>query len=167
MTNPDEHAAHFADISAVIRDYLTNKTDATRPSFHATALTHRLIPVLTGRAWSHESDCDCARQCHHSPDEVCERCAEAGAPSLIDFVLARLEGDRPFAEFGCSGTGEYSLCAEMSERFKADWNAKRRIVEFYQEAVAEGYDTSQAEDAACAIAAVYADHPDFREWWRP
>ena len=40
-------AALLADISAVIREYLTEQTDVSAPSFHATALTHRLAIILT------------------------------------------------------------------------------------------------------------------------
>ena len=32
-----------ADMSAAIRHYLTEQTDISRPSFHATALTHALL----------------------------------------------------------------------------------------------------------------------------
>lgn len=40
--NAENDAAAWADLSAVIRDYLTTETDVSMPSFHATALTHRI-----------------------------------------------------------------------------------------------------------------------------
>ena len=42
MADAEKDAAALADLSAAIRDYLTNETDVTSPSFHATALTHRI-----------------------------------------------------------------------------------------------------------------------------
>lgn len=40
-------APWLADLSAAIRDYLTTETDVSSPSFHATALTHRLAARVT------------------------------------------------------------------------------------------------------------------------
>lgn len=38
------------DMAVLIRDYLTEETDCTSPSFHATALASRIAPNVTFRS---------------------------------------------------------------------------------------------------------------------
>jgi len=89
--------------------------------------------------------------------------------TLVEFLSARLDEDAQMAEYGCDGVGEYSRCALMSDRFEADWKAKRRIVDlitFPSGGVRAPFGPEQ-EAVLRYLAEVYADHPDYQEEWRP
>jgi hypothetical protein len=88
---------------------------------------------------------------------------------LTEFLLARIaEDERDFRE-------SYDPDPWGFDRVLAECEAKRQIVEDWQErhALTAQYRTEQAAGqelgaltAMCRIAAIYADHPDYRQEWR-
>jgi hypothetical protein len=98
--------------------------------------------------------------------------------TLTEFLLARIAEDD---EIGCLGEGEYSTCADLTERRVVECEAKRRIVAEhienggYCETCSDGYHGFDCEGGweepfPCptlrALALPYADHPSFQEEWR-
>lgn len=97
--------------------------------------------------------------------------------TLTEFLLARIAEDEESP--GCNGEGEYWSCSVRSERAPCEAAAKRRIVEAVSETLAlegSGFpndDTGYTEAhwlgtfTLRALAAVYADHGEFQEEWKP
>jgi hypothetical protein len=91
-----------------------------------------------------------------------------GTPALTEFVLARYAEDEAWAEGVMSR--RFAPIPNETERpdtparIIADVEAKRRIVER-----CEHYDGDElvASDVLRHLATVYADHPDYRDEWRP
>jgi hypothetical protein len=123
------------------------------------------------------------------------------ALTLTDFLLARFAEDEAAVRaiengFDSDPRAREHQCAEdrglewinpsiewsdsyrltiPSARILAECEAKRRIVEDWQErhGLTAQYRTTEAEQrelgaltAMCRVASVYADHPDYREEWR-
>jgi len=77
------------------------------------------------------------------------------------------------------GWHDWPLVQDLAARVLAECEAKRRIVEMAQETLAtegagfpaddSGFEEAHSLAAATlrALATVYADHPEFREDWRP
>lgn len=110
---------------------------------------------------------------------------------LTDFLLARIEEDENIARAVSLGrwypwddrNGELNFALralrhpaarhiriQKPERVLADVNAKRRIVELVAVAdspVIHAHGWMMAKSACMALAAVYDEHPDFKEEWRP
>lgn len=94
--------------------------------------------------------------------------------TLAEFLRARLTED----EQPCEGAQEYQSCDELSERRRRDIDAKRRIIDEHRDdghgwclgcgmnAVEEMRNMDDCP-TLLALAAVYADHPDYRDEWRP
>lgn len=116
--------------------------------------------------------------------------------TLTEFLLQRIADDEAAARHVadlCQDSHFASIVRDHAElaagdcpswisdydpaRVLAECEAKRRIVEFYgdrevsvalsNEASAEVYAAESIERAMQFLAAVYADHPDFRDEWRP
>lgn len=95
--------------------------------------------------------------------------------TLTEWLLEQLHEDERLSEVALHGDdhhprGECFTCDETrdaralgagTERWSADIEAKRRIVEM-EESYEDAYVT-----AVRALATVYADRPGYREEWRP
>lgn len=108
----------------------------------------------------------------HLPLEVRAAKARAlsGSLTLELFLRARIAEDEAGARSGL-GDGQMDFRAIGSRRWLAECEAKRRIVADLEEA---GRDQSGRHEegyglttAIKHLAVVYADHPDYREEWRP
>jgi hypothetical protein len=96
---------------------------------------------------------------------------EPGATATRNPVVMEVEPDRRIEDPRWLSERVEHVRRHDPARVLADVEAKRRIVKAlgdyddgYVWASGEG---SRAEDALLALASVYADHPDFREEWRP
>jgi hypothetical protein len=100
--------------------------------------------------------------------------------TLTEFLLAQLgdEAERLVHEFDCDrfevydhGCRQGKCDCDATERLLADVEAKRRIVEQARDYIPElehGDNGEWAFDLVLRLLAVpYADHPDYREEWRP
>ena len=92
---------------------------------------------------------------------------------LTDFLLARIAEDEAAVEMP---TGARRNGKATARRRLAECQAKRAIVKASQEFVQPGgrgtpfvWDgaSEMAMAALLALAPVYADHPDYREEWKP
>ena len=109
------------------------------------------------------------------------------APTLTEFLLARIAEDRVAAALSqrephrvghrsaCDWWGDmpgYCTC-DATARAIAECEAKRRIVEVWPDSFGswtadQAYAAKRVKDAVLLdLAAVYADHPDYDEAWRP
>jgi len=103
--------------------------------------------------------------------------------TLAEFLLARIAEDRIVAaesqrdpwrvghKASCDWPGDmpgYCSC-DATARALAECEAKRRIVELYGGDVPDEWRgvPSRPMQALASLAAVYADHPDYDEAWRP
>ena len=107
--------------------------------------------------------------------------------TLTDFLLARIAEDEDVARsvpevepaswapiWTSLRSGKTSVCdhgprgsVEMQPaRVLAECEAKRRIVESVQAALPRGT-SGLGPSVLMRLAAVYADHPDYRDEWRP
>lgn len=106
-------------------------------------------------------------------------------PDLAEFLLARIAEDE--ADIGHEASpADYCDAVEgihlSARRALAECEAKRRIVEGWRRLDAEDYGefvvgggwdpgidyaSDALEHAMRALALPYADHPDYREEWRP
>jgi hypothetical protein len=88
--------------------------------------------------------------------------------ALAEFLLARIAEDEAWAE--ASASPDYSDAEPgtpaHSARILAECEAKRRIVEEHHrhDAGQRGYGATRY--AVLCLAAVYADHPDYRPEWK-
>ena len=101
--------------------------------------------------------------------------------TLIEFLLARIAEDEAAAGRGGWHNGggvfandNYGCLLVQPDRVLAECEAKRSIIEMHDAMPAENVycmTCDENHDWPCAtlktVAAVYADHPDFREEWRP
>lgn len=101
-----------------------------------------------------------------------------GTMTLTDFLLARIAEDEAAAEHVNRGRWNSRVALldldlyghvarQHPKRVLAECDAKRRIVKTcavyeYEVTNAYGYD-----DVLAALALPYADHPDYREEWKP
>ena len=112
-----------------------------------------------------------------------------GTLTLSDFLLARIaedeawariEGDAYLRAHGPAALVDEPKTPALFSRVLAECEVKRRIVEMYREYEGVSEDEQDARwdggDAGMAealyrvcdgLAAIYADHPDYREEWKP
>ena len=90
--------------------------------------------------------------------------------TLTEFLLARIAEDRSRSvhatgcPYGLSGGVDDCECRE-GQRNRAECEAKRLIIELHgSQLTTDGRPYWSPE--LRALAAVYADHPDYREEWR-
>lgn len=82
------------------------------------------------------------------------------------FLLARYDEDeRDLALARYDGDEWYIPDAARRDRLTVDLEAKRRIVELHGES--EFCERIVMFEVLCLLALPYADHPDYREEWRP
>lgn len=103
--------------------------------------------------------------------------------TLAEFLLARVVEDEDGPELHartcselCAADRSDAICdCDGPQRWAAECEAKRRIVERLRVQV-EGVDPIGSEelwpyeiawDTLCFLALPYADHPDYREEWKP
>lgn len=90
--------------------------------------------------------------------------------TLTEFLLARIAEDEAAAERVLLDYGGGDL-ESLEARVLAECEAKRRIVDRYSDDAIwpdyQGGYESATEDAVRDLAAVYADHPDYDDAWRP
>jgi hypothetical protein len=87
--------------------------------------------------------------------------------TLTEFLLARIAEDEAWvvtAECGC-GDG-WPQRPHCPDRVALECEAKRRIVESEPDEWENG-EYRQWHYTLSILAAVFADHPDYREEWRP
>ena len=88
---------------------------------------------------------------------------------LTEFLLARIdEAEQMIANLdNVEWMGDRAVDAK--EFARADARAKRRIVDdrIHLDTVRPGAARAHSEWACRTLAAVYADHPDYDEAWRP
>ncbi|WP_163168116.1 DUF6221 family protein [Arthrobacter sp. Alg241-R88] len=103
--------------------------------------------------------------------------------TLTDFLHARIDDDearaefvrrqnedpwhRPFEVWKLSWHDEYNLLCIEPERALAECEAKRRIVERCSAVDYAMPSTHLAHGILGELALPYADHPDFKDEWRP
>jgi hypothetical protein len=108
--------------------------------------------------------------------------------TIIEFLTARLDDEastardmaeqaamrRPLLQLLGGGTGIRDLV--NPDRILADVAAKRAIVSlhthpsfacYWSHDSMEQHDPGEVCDTLCALAQPYADHPDYREEWKP
>jgi hypothetical protein len=79
------------------------------------------------------------------------------------FVARQIGAQKPFEPWLLSWHDEYDLLCIEPSRALAECEAKRKIVEWAETSSGEWY----WESVLNPLAAVYADHPDYDENWRP
>ena len=98
----------------------------------------------------------------------------AATLTLTGFLLARIAEDEAAARasgwdgpcYECQGASGGVMEFDPT-RVLAECEAKRRIVALIREAQVRGMDEDHDPYVLRALAAVYADHPDYRTEWRP
>lgn len=85
--------------------------------------------------------------------------------TLTEFLLARIAEDEADAEAN-RPTGRLLGPRERYARRVAECEAKRRIVELLAPVVTARFTEVRPRDTLRHLAAVYADHPDYRDEWR-
>jgi len=65
----------------------------------------------------------------------------------------------PFATFSCD--------CDLAARWAREVEAKRQVVDYLASELADDPTSVMDQDLLRALAAVYSDHPDYREEWRP
>lgn len=92
-----------------------------------------------------------------------------GTLTLTAFLLARIAEDEENVEgdwLGGDG-GLHIISTPMHQRLRAECEAKRRIVALFPHAAdGDGWNNA-GEEVLCLLALPYADHPDYREEWKP
>lgn len=107
-------------------------------------------------------------------------------PTIKDFLLARMAEDEAWAREEDDDYADTALLPTYDSKHQANWNtervlaecaAKRAIAEVHESYFAKQQTCStcrdlfddDAEDYPCmtirALAAVYSDHPDYRQEW--
>ena len=94
--------------------------------------------------------------------------------TLTEFLLARITEDEARFQYGCPGSGEYTGCDEQSDRLEAYLRGARAIVQEHtpvDEEPGNWCNDCSSDVWPCptmaALSGIYADHPDYREEWRP
>lgn len=90
--------------------------------------------------------------------------------TLIDFLLARIAEDKVAAQAVEHWNPQAVLNGQpLGPKLLAECEAKRRIVEAIDAGnpVDEWMSALTLEWVTKVLAAVYADHPDYRDEWRP
>ena len=97
--------------------------------------------------------------------------------ALVEFLHARLNEDEAWVEASLlrrfAPIPQAMERPDTAERLLADIAAKRRIVELHRRNVEAddcwscGWVKSLPCDTVRALALPYADHPDYRQEWRP
>jgi len=101
--------------------------------------------------------------------------------TLVDFLLQRIAEDEAVAERASSHNGgatfakdNYGCLLVQPARVLAECAAKRQIVALHQRYLVALNQESRDADRRCSLEPVvrllalpYADHPDYREEWRP
>jgi len=82
--------------------------------------------------------------------------------TLTEFLLARIAED----EASTPGRWDDHWYDDPS-RYAREAEAKRRIVEAWRRDLDEGVEQPEQLFATRCLALPYADHPDYREEWRP
>lgn len=106
--------------------------------------------------------------------DMCERDDEFPALTMVDFLRARLAEDEHNARDG--GIGRVPMGCYATDRVLAEVAAKRRIVdectytgaggETFVVCAGPGGDVD-GESVLRLLALPHADHPDYREEWKP
>ncbi|HEX2072848.1 MAG TPA: DUF6221 family protein [Geodermatophilus sp.] len=84
---------------------------------------------------------------------------------LVDFLLARFDEDEEAARFVALGAGRTN--AALVDHVLRDVAAKRQLVQYFRELERQGPRGATMDRALRLIAQTYADHPHYREHWRP
>jgi len=89
---------------------------------------------------------------------------------LVEFLLARIAEDEAYASYVLEQQRDRTVWAPpwtvlAPARQLAECEAKRRIVATIQRWLDTGYPT--LDHVLFALALPYADHPDYRDEWRP
>lgn len=97
--------------------------------------------------------------------------------TLADFLLARIDEDERQTRATCRAVAEDEAwrddppTGEPSPRIVAEWDAKRQLIAWLQRlddrATDNNWWTIETTEALAILALPYADHPDYREEWRP
>ena len=90
--------------------------------------------------------------------------------TLTDFLLARVAEDEKWADARNRTEWHEGHIVKMADTavvayIRKECEAKRQMVEWYQAVAASSYKTSMG--FLTRLALPYADHPDYREEWRP
>jgi hypothetical protein len=104
---------------------------------------------------------------------------------IVEFLRARLDEDEaPWGDFidlhanhcgSCGGPpGPFPCDCRWPERMRREVEAKRRIVDYYEFDRSQFPESGDAaptpavlRDVLCLLALSYADHPDYRQEWKP
>jgi hypothetical protein len=88
--------------------------------------------------------------------------------TLTDFLLARIAEDEAHCRMVLSRSGPWDAPPISPERVLAECEAKRRIVQGVGVYGGRGSDEAMYHEVVLSFLALpYADHPDYREEWRP
>ena len=84
---------------------------------------------------------------------------------LVDFLLTRFQEDEEAARFvqASPAPTNRALVAHVLR----DAAAKRQLIEFFRELERQGQRGATMERALRLIGQTYAEHPHYREEWRP
>ncbi len=84
---------------------------------------------------------------------------------LVDFLLTRFDEDEEAAQFAAlsASRSKASLVAHVLR----DVRAKRALVHYFRDLEQQGPRGATMEHALRLIGQTYADHPHYREDWRP
>lgn len=95
------------------------------------------------------------------------------AVTLTEFLLARFDEDeRRWGNPAFAPVAGWGL-SELVRKMRADFESKRRIVEYHAESVGGTCDICEeyGPPGPCQtqrwLALPYAEHPDYREEWKP
>jgi hypothetical protein len=103
--------------------------------------------------------------------------ADTAVLTISEFLMARIAEDE--GTRAVPGGGRWAVVTDQevaeAERWKAECEAKRRIVDMFRNTVTDEHGLPWGEggfgEAYCEalqhLATVYADHPDYRQEWRP
>jgi hypothetical protein len=83
--------------------------------------------------------------------------------TLTDFLLARIAEDEQRIRLDVEALESFTI---DPHQMLADYGAKRLIVELHGSQVTPEGESYWSPEIR-ALAAVYADHPDYRSEWRP
>jgi hypothetical protein len=84
---------------------------------------------------------------------------------LVDFLLTRLDEDEEAAQFVALSASRSN--ASLVAHVLRDVRAKRDLVRYFHDLEQQGPRGATMERALRLIAQTYAEHPHYREDWRP